>query len=162
MHFLFWVGIVPPAVLGLCYPGLTGFDRELGLSPLPRGPLVLMVGALGLLIGAYLIFVSNIALRFLGQGANAFWLTKRLVIGNIYRRMRNPMSLGLYLGSVGIGLLVGSTYMTLGALLGVIPAHIFYLKYFEEYELELRMGQSYVEYKQRVPFLLPRWVSRKS
>jgi len=32
-------------------------------------------------------------------------------------------------------------------LLVVIPAHVFYLKHFEEYELELRMGQAYVEYK---------------
>ena len=71
------------------------------------------------------------------------------------------MSLGFYLGAVGLGLVVGSTYMTLGALLVVIPVHVFYLKYFEEHELELRLGQSYLEYKQRVPFLLPRWLSRE-
>jgi protein-S-isoprenylcysteine O-methyltransferase Ste14 len=52
---------------------------------------------------------------------------------------------------------VGSTYIALGALLVVIPVHVFYLKYFEEYELELRLGQPYVEYKRSVPFLLPRW-----
>ena len=72
------------------------------------------------------------------------------------------MSLGFYLGAVGLGLIVGSTYMTLGALLVVIPVHVFYLKCFEEYELELRLGQSYVAYKQQVPFLLPRWLSRNS
>jgi protein-S-isoprenylcysteine O-methyltransferase Ste14 len=37
-----------------------------------------------------------------------------------------------------------------------IPVHVFYLKYFEEYELELRLGQEYLEYKRRVPFLLPK------
>jgi protein-S-isoprenylcysteine O-methyltransferase Ste14 len=116
---------------------------------------------LGLLIGTHLIVVSSVALLLWGKGANAFWLTKRLVVGNIYERMRNPMSLGLYLWSVGIGLLVGSTYMTLGALLVVIPVHVLYLKYFEEHELALRMGQPYLEYKQRVPFLLPRWFSRQ-
>ena len=71
------------------------------------------------------------------------------------------MSLGFYLGAVGIGLLFGSTYMTLGALLVAIPVHAFYLKYFEEYELELRMGQSYLTYRQQVPFLLPRLTSHK-
>jgi protein-S-isoprenylcysteine O-methyltransferase Ste14 len=76
--------------------------------------------------------------------------------------MRNPMSLGLYLGSVGFGLLLRSTYLTLGVLLVVIPVHVFYLKYFEEYEMELRMGQSYLDYKRGVPFLLPRWISRLS
>ena len=44
-------------------------------------------------------------------------------------------------------------------LLGHIPAHIFYLKFFEERELELRFGESYMDYKQRVPFLIPRWRS---
>ncbi len=161
LHFVFWLGIVPAAGLGFVYPGLTHFDRELGLSSLPRHWIVITVGALGLLIGTYLVVVSTVALLLWGKGANAFWLTKRLVVGNIYERLRNPMSLGLYLWSVGIGLLVGSTYMTLGALLVVIPVHVFYLKYFEEYELALRMGQSYLEYKQRVPFLLPGWFSRQ-
>jgi hypothetical protein len=53
------------------------------------------------------------------------------------------MSLGFCLGAVGLGLLVGSVCMTLGALLVVIPVHIFYLKYFEEYELGLGLGPSY-------------------
>jgi len=156
LHLLFWAGTYPPGLLGVFYPGLSGLDQELGLSPLPGQPIVHVVGAVGLLLGAYLIFVSNMALLHLGQGANAFLLTRKLVAGNIYKRMRNPMSLGLYIGSVGIGLLAGSTYFTLGTLFGAIPVHIFYLKYFEEYELELRLGPSYVAYKQRVPFLLPR------
>jgi protein-S-isoprenylcysteine O-methyltransferase Ste14 len=162
LHFLFWLGVVPAAGLGFVYPGLTHFDRVLGLSPLPRHWVMITVGAFGLLIGTYLLVVSNVALRLWGQGTNALLLTQRLVVGNIYERMRNPMSLGLYLWSVGIGLLVGSTYLTLGALLAVIPVHVFYLKYFEEYELALRMGPSYLEYKRRVPFLLPRMGPRQS
>ena len=38
----------------------------------------------------------------------------------------------------------------------MIPAHAFFLKYFEEVELELRFGESYLEYKKNVPFLIPR------
>jgi protein-S-isoprenylcysteine O-methyltransferase Ste14 len=38
----------------------------------------------------------------------------------------------------------------------LIPAHIFFLKYFEELELELRFGETYKQYKQTVPFLIPR------
>jgi protein-S-isoprenylcysteine O-methyltransferase Ste14 len=159
LHLLFWIGVVPAAGLGVLYPGLTGFDRELGLSPLPRHPLTLTAGAWGLLMGTYLFIVSNIELGLSGDGAAAFLLTKRLVAANLYNRTRNPMSLGFYLGAVGFGLVVGSTYMTLGALLVVIPVHVFYLKYFEEYELELRLGQTYVKYKRSVPFLLPEWFS---
>jgi protein-S-isoprenylcysteine O-methyltransferase Ste14 len=160
LHLLFWVGVIPPTGFGVFIPGPTHYDEALGLSSLSRQPLLLAFGALGLLVGAYLFFVSNVALRRFGKGVHAFRLTKRLVIGNIYGRMRNPMSLGLYLGSVGFGLMLRSTYLTLGALLVVIPVHVFYLKYFEEYELELRMGQSYLDYKRRVPFLLPRRISR--
>jgi protein-S-isoprenylcysteine O-methyltransferase Ste14 len=162
LHWVFWLAVAPAAGLGVFYPGLTHFDTELGLGLLPRQSVVLAVGALGVLVGAYLVVVSNLALMLSGKGMGAFWLTKRLVVGNIYDRTRNPMSLGLYLGAVGIGLLVGSTYMTLGALVVVIPAHVFYLKYFEEYELELRIGQCYVEYKQRVPFLVPWRTIRKT
>jgi protein-S-isoprenylcysteine O-methyltransferase Ste14 len=72
------------------------------------------------------------------------------------------MSLGLYLWAIGIGLVTRSTYLTLAAGLVAIPAHVFYLKYFEEYELELRMGSPYIEYKREVPFLLPRFPGRRS
>ena len=157
LHVLFWTSVVPAAGLGVLYPGLTRFDQELGLSPLPQHPLMLIGGTVGILGGTYLFVVSNIVLGLSGDGAGVFLLTRRLVAANVYKRTRNPMSLGFYLGAIGLGLLVGSSYMTLGALLVVIPVHVFYVKHFEEYELELRLGQSYVEYKQRVPFLLPRW-----
>jgi len=157
LHLIFWVGFVPPAALGVFHPGLSGYDGELGLPPLSRHTPLLVIGILGLLIGAYLILASNVSLWIFGMGANAFFLTQQLVVTNIYERIRNPMSLGMYLGFIGIGLRVGSTYLTLGTVLVGIPAHIFYLKYFEELELELRLGPPYLEYKQRVPFLLPRW-----
>ena len=83
-------------------------------------------------------------------------VSKRVVTGDIYARTRNPMSLGYYLLCAGLGLIAGSTYVTLGSLLGVVPVHLFNLLYFEEYELALRLGQPYLEYRERVPFLFPR------
>jgi protein-S-isoprenylcysteine O-methyltransferase Ste14 len=103
-----------------------------------------------------------VALWLGGRGANAVFLTTRLVTTTIYRHMRNPMALGLYLWATGIGLVTRSTYLTLAAVLVAIPAHIFYRRYFEEYELELRMGLPYVEYKREVPFLLPRFVGHSN
>jgi protein-S-isoprenylcysteine O-methyltransferase Ste14 len=160
LHLLFWIFIVPLIGFGFIYPGISHFDKVLRLSSLPENLAISIIGALSLLIGMYLIIVSEIALIRFGKGVNALFLTKELVIYDLYQRLRNPMSLGFYLTSIGIGLLTGSTYLTLGALLIAIPAHIFYLKYFEEYELELRMGQPYVEYKQKVPCLLPKLFSR--
>jgi protein-S-isoprenylcysteine O-methyltransferase Ste14 len=157
LHFLFWVGVAPPIGLGFFYPGLDHFDEVLRLDPFLKNSAVQLTGIGLSLIGSILLLASNIALWTLGGGTNAFLLTKRLVAGGIYQWTRNPMSLGIYLIAIGIGLLVGSTYLTIGALLLFIPAHIFYLKYFEEYELELRLGQSFNAYKQSVPFLLPRF-----
>jgi protein-S-isoprenylcysteine O-methyltransferase Ste14 len=105
--------------------------------------------------GLYLIANSNQKLHVLGRGANAFRLTRRLVLQDVYRYLRNPMSLGYYLLSIGTGFMSGSSFLTLFALLGVIPTHLFFLRYFEEKELELRFGSAYLEYKRRVPFLIP-------
>ena len=66
------------------------------------------------------------------------------------------MSLGFYLLTLAVGFVSGSTLATLAAVVGFIPAHILFLKYFEEKELELRFGESYLEYKKTVPFLLPK------
>jgi protein-S-isoprenylcysteine O-methyltransferase Ste14 len=66
------------------------------------------------------------------------------------------MLLGYYLFALAIAFIPGSTLLTLGVLLGLIPAHIFFLKYFEELELQLRFGESYNEYKRKVPFLFPK------
>ena len=160
LHFLFWVTVAPPMALGVFYPGLSHYDHLLGLSPLPRYAILRIVRIFKILIGTYLILVANTSLWVFGRGANAFLLTRQLVVTNIYEWTRNPMSLGVYLGSIGSGLLMRSTYMTSSALLVLIPAHIFYLKYFEEKELELRMGPFFLEYKRRVPFLLPRLFPR--
>ncbi len=155
MHFLFFAYWGIPTIVVLFYPGLTHMDDALGLSPLPMRPLFVVLGILLAVPGLYLSVVTNKALRALGSGANAFRLTKVVVAQDIYQRTRNPMSLGFYLVTLASTLILGSTSLTLAVLLGLIPSHLFFLKYFEEKELELRFGESYVEYRKRVPFLFP-------
>ena len=58
-------------------------------------------------------------------------------------------------GVVATGL--GGDVGTLGALFIIAPVHAFNLKYFEERELELRYRGAYSTYKQKVPFLVPRF-----
>jgi protein-S-isoprenylcysteine O-methyltransferase Ste14 len=160
-HALYWLGLVLPGVIGIFHPGLANFDAILGLPSLPARLVTIVLGAVAVLIGLYLSFASQVALRRLGEGTNAFRLTQRLAAGDVYARTRNPMSLGYYLLCVGIGLIASSTYITLGSLLGVVPAHLFNLLYFEEYELTLRLGPSYLEYKRSVPLLIPRLRSQE-
>ncbi len=161
-HGLYWVALVLPGFVGILHPGLARFDEILGIPSLPARPVTEVLGAVAVLAGLVLTLASQVPLRRLGEGANAFMLTKRVVTGKIYARTRNPMSLGYYLLCVGLGLIARSTYITLGSLLGVVPVHLFNLVYFEEYELELRLGQPYLEYKERVPLIFPRLGSSRS
>lgn len=155
-HSLFWVALVLPGTIGLFYPGLTSYDELFGVPSLPVPPVWTATGAVLLAVGMMLMVRSNRGLIKQGRGAAAFLLTEQLVTDGLYGRTRNPMSLGFYLACVGIGMIAGSLTVTLGVLLLVVPVHIINLRYFEERELELRYGDAYRAYKERVPFLLPR------
>ncbi len=156
MHFLFFAGLGVPVVIGFFSPGFTHLDELIGIHPLPFRAVFLIVGILLALPGLYFMAISNIRLQTLGSGANAFRLTKRIVEKDIYHLTRNPMSLGYYLLGLSIGFLSGSSLLTLYVLLGLIPAHLFFLKFFEELELELRFGDSYLQYKRKTSFLFPK------
>jgi protein-S-isoprenylcysteine O-methyltransferase Ste14 len=155
MHFLYFAGLGLPVVISIFYPGLTHLDDLVGFSPLPWKSIFLVAGIILMVPGLYFFAVSNKLLRAMGNGANAFRLTKQIVAADIYQYTRNPMSLGYYLGALGLGFISGSTLLTVYVLLGIIPAHLFFLKFFEEYELELRLGESYKAYKQKTSFLIP-------
>jgi protein-S-isoprenylcysteine O-methyltransferase Ste14 len=155
-HFLFYACLVLPGAIGLFEPGLTGYDRILGITPLPYPSLFLYLGMLLFVVGLYLMAASNRALAKLGAGAAAFKLTQRLVRESIYTLVRNPMSLGYYLVCLSLGFMAGSTALSLGVLFLLIPVHVFNLKYFEEKEIEIRLGGRFQGYKETVPFIIPR------
>ena len=77
-----------------------------------------------------------------------------LMAGKLFRFMT---PLGVL--AIALGLITGSTFATLAAVLCIIPSHLIFIKYFEEKELELRFGESYLEYKKTVPFLIPKFGS---
>ena len=156
MHFFFQAGLVFPAALSLVYPGLRKFDVLIGF-PSIQGISSLTVGIIVFSIGLYFIINAIMGLGKQGNGAPGFKLTDKVAHKGVYRMLRNPMSLGHYMFYLGISLMAGSTYLTLGTLFFIIPAHIFHLKYFEELELEIRYGKEYMEYKKSLPFIIPRF-----
>lgn len=153
MHFFIIIAWVTPIGAGLTM--LTEYDELLGIPPLPLPMISLVTGALVMLIGFGFFVISIVVLMDRGEGLLAFELTKKLAAKDIYKRTRNPMSLGFYLICIGLSLIGGSTFFILCSLIVLIPAHVFYLKYFEECELEIRFGESYREYRRKVPFLIP-------
>lgn len=155
-HAFFWGGLLVPEYVGVVSPGLTHFDELVGVPSLPWPIARWVVGVPVLLVGLFFVVASIRALKTLGAGSMAFKLTRSVVAGDVYERVRNPMSLGLYLQFVAVSLLVGSTTLLVGTLVLYIPAHAFNLKFFEERELSARHGPAYDAYRARVPFLIPR------
>ena len=161
-HLLFHLCLFWPFLAGSLYTGLDRFDEIVGLRPLPFPRVWDAVGAVMLATGIGLAVLSFKALGIQGKGAPSFILVKQIVADGLYKHSRNPLALGWYLFCLGLSLLAGSTYLTLYAALGLMPAHLFYLKQFEELELEIRFGESYRRYKQTVPFLCPRLNATRS
>lgn len=157
MHLIIIFSMALPLFNGIfsLIAGVNNYDELLGISSLPFPTILHTIGAVMFLTGQGLMLISAISLAVSGEGTFLIDLTKELAVNFLYKHTRNPMMLGFFLTVVGIGLLTGSSFFSLWSLTAFIPTVIFYLKFFEEYELELRFGQSYREYKQRVPFLIP-------
>lgn len=155
VHFCYWFFLVLPSGLGLVYPGLLRLDTTLNVASFSEKPYTMIVGSIMVLIGMYYGFASSKLLAQIGRGAMAFKFSKRVVVKGVYNQVRNPMALGYYLMLLGIGLVAHSTYFFLFNLVIVIPVHIFYIKYFEEFEVALRLGKPYIQYKHKTPFLIP-------
>jgi protein-S-isoprenylcysteine O-methyltransferase Ste14 len=156
-HLAFWLALVLPWAVGMFVPGPAALDRLAGPAPLPLPQLPrIAVGGVLLVAGVVVMQLSISRLGKAGHGAPALKLTSAVVASGLYAVVRNPMALGFYLGLLGGALLSGSTYVLAYTCLGVIPAHLLNLRFFEELELTLRYGESYERYRQTTPFLIPR------
>jgi protein-S-isoprenylcysteine O-methyltransferase Ste14 len=95
--------------------------------------------------------VVNLGARGLGAPF-AVKLSSRLATDWMYSWTRNPMLLCAFLWLVALALRHQAWWALLWLTISVIPGWIFFVKHYEERELELRFGASYVEYRARTPF----------
>ena len=120
--------------------------------PVPSGiglALVIITGA------AFLLTVGNLALK--GFGAPFFIaLSRKLAADWLYAWTRNPMALSALAFFLSLGIWFQSVLFVLWVLILFAPALLFFVKVYEERELEIRFGASYLEYKSRTPMLFPR------
>ena len=117
IHFIAFIAFGFPVLIGIFYPGLSAYDDLLGIQSLPYKLLRVAFGAILIPIGIFFVAISNFALLDHGHGQAAFFLTKNVVNGYVYKLTRNPMSLGFYIGCIALGLLAGSTYFLLWSLI---------------------------------------------
>lgn len=125
-----------------------------------RGWIIPIPGEVGLLLAivfgaAAALAVMNLAVRGLGAPFGIA-LSRRLAIDWLYAWSRNPMVLATLALLVAVGIWFQSGLFVLWACLLVIPALLFFVKIFEERELEIRFGSGYLDYKARTPMLFPR------
>lgn len=134
-------------------------DRWLHLPPIPAQPFNLILGGL-LILPGFLFAMWSIYTQFtLGRGTPVpLMATQQLIVQPPYTYCRNLMALGVICLYLGVTLL----FHTPGGMIVVLLLSVLllvFIKRFEEQEMELRFGQSYIEYKNRMPFLMPRFTS---
>jgi protein-S-isoprenylcysteine O-methyltransferase Ste14 len=95
--------------------------------------------------------VLNLAIGGLGLPFAAV-LSKKLATTWLYARCRNPMLLSCLLFFVVGAVWLQSLHALLWTILWLTPAWILYIRLYEERELELRFGESYLRYKAQTPF----------
>ena len=143
--------LAPGVVAGLIPWWITGWEvgARLWVPVRVVGVLVLVAGV-GVLLHAFARFVVE------GLGTPApVAPTERLVVGGLYRYVRNPMYLAVLAVIVGQALLLGRLEL-LGYAALVAAAFVAFVRWYEEPTLHRRFGDEYDAYRRAVPAWLPR------
>jgi protein-S-isoprenylcysteine O-methyltransferase Ste14 len=142
--------LVPGVVAGLIPWALTGWGME-------DAPLAIRIAG-GALVVTGAAFLLRAFARFVIEGIGTpapIAPTERLVVGGVYRYVRNPMYLAVGATICGQALLLGRWgLLAYGALFFAIVA-TFVITY-EEPTLESQFGADYDAYRRAVPRWLPR------
>jgi protein-S-isoprenylcysteine O-methyltransferase Ste14 len=125
-------------------------------SPLPFWAPLRVVGAALIVLGALALLWSLLRLALEGVGTPApVAPTERLVVGGLYRYLRNPMYVAVAATIVGQALLLGQTILLVYAALFLAVTAAF-VRLHEEPALRRRYGEQYEAYRRAVPGWLPR------
>lgn len=144
--------LAPGVVAGIAPWMLTGgyADPPVGQPLLVALAAVLILAGIPVLIHAF----ARFALEGMGTPAPVA-PTAKLVIGGVYRNVRNPMYVAVLSIVAGQAVLFASwTVAAYGAVVGVAMA--VFVKWYEEPTLAARYGAEYEAYRRAVPGWLPR------
>jgi len=145
--------IAAPGVVAGFIPWLLSDHWGLPWSTVPGFVLAgsaLIVAAVAVLLHAF----ARFALEGLGTPAPVA-PTEKLVIGGIYRHVRNPMYVAVLSIIIGQALLFSSWTLVAYAVIGAVVMGSF-VRLYEEPTLANRYGAEYETYRRNVPGWLPR------
>jgi protein-S-isoprenylcysteine O-methyltransferase Ste14 len=155
---LLFLAVAPGIVVGLIPWWLTdGWTPGTTVAALQAIGWVLIVLGVGAVLWAFGQFVVE------GLGTPApIAPTRTLVIGGLYRYVRNPMYVSLLLAIAGQALVLGRwNLLAYAVIVWIFPA--LFVKFYEEPTLVKTYGAAYEEYRRNVPAWIPRlrpWVPR--
>ncbi len=145
--------LAPGVVAGLVPWWLTGWRT----SELPPSWLPMRIVGAALIVGGLITLVRAFA-RFVSEGVGTpapIAPTQHLVVGGLYRYVRNPMYLAVLALIVGQALILGRLELLLYA--GIVAlAFITFVRVYEEPTLRARFGPQYDAYRRAVPGWWPR------
>lgn len=148
---LVFLVVAPGVVAGLVPWLLTGWDAAGDVAwPLIAGGAVLVAGGGAVLLHAFA--------RFVGEGVGTpapVAPTEQLVVGGLYRYVRNPMYLAVAAMIVGQAMILGRPGLLLYALAFGVAVGAF-VRFYEEPTLARRYGAEYDAYRRAVPGWVPR------
>jgi len=144
--------ILPYLFLVIC-PSL---DERLGLDRIEPGAATIVIGGILMVVGFFFAFWSIMMQLTQGRGTPLPMMpTQGLITTGPFRYCRNPMTLGTILAYLGMTI-AAATVVGVALVLALGSLLITYLKKVEDKELAERFGEQYLEYKERVPFIVPR------
>jgi protein-S-isoprenylcysteine O-methyltransferase Ste14 len=120
----------------------------------------MIAGICLVIIGTFLTSVSIIYF-VRGRGTPVpFSPPPKLITSGPYRFARNPMLTGIFMLLFGIGIVINSISLVFFFTPLFIVINVWELKKVEEPELIKRLGQEYVDYRDRTPMFFPFMLKR--
>ena len=151
---LVFLVVAPGVVAGLGPWLLTGWNLE---DPLPHWLPLRVAGAAAL--GAGLVVLLDAFARFVREGLGTpapIAPTEHLVVGGLYRYVRNVMYIAVTTTIVGQALLLGQVVLLVYAVVAWAGMAAF-VKLYEEPTLRRKFGEDYAAYCRAVRAWWPRW-----
>ncbi len=145
-----FLALAPGGAAGLVPWLLTGWDSNDPPVALRVAGVALIVAGAGFLLHAFARFV----LEGIGTPAPVA-APGRLVVGGVYRYVRNPMYIAVTATIVGQALLLGQ-FGLIGYAALFLAVTAAFVRFYEEPELTRRFGAEYAEYCRAVPGWWPR------
>ena len=149
---LVFLVLVPGVVAGVVPRWLTDWQMQERYAwiPLQVAGLTLLAGGVVALLHAFVRFVIE------GLGTPApVAPTERLVVGGLYRYVRNPMYLAVAAIIVGQALVFGQPVLLLYTVVFAV-AVVAFVRVYEEPTLRRQFGKQYETYRRAVPAWWPR------